>query len=61
MLEELIRLVLKSNFAKLKVEVDKKDVEKLKTVSVDLINLSNVVNSDVVKETAYDKLVGKSK
>ena len=61
MLGELIRLVLKSNFAKLKVEVDKKDVEKLKTVSVDLINLSNVVNSDVVKETAYDKLVGKSK
>ena len=59
MLEELIRLVLKSNFAKLKFEVDKKDVEKLTTVSVDLVNLSNVVNSDVVKETAYDKLVAK--
>ena len=57
----MIRLVLKSNFAKLKVEVDKKDIKKLKTVSVDLINLSNVVNSDVVKETAYDKLVAKGK
>ena len=35
------------------------DVGKLKTVSADLSKLSNVVNNDVVKKTAYDKLVAK--
>ena len=33
------------------------DVEKLKTVSIDLSKLSNVVNNDVVKKIVYDKLV----
>ena len=32
---------------------------KLKTVSVDLSKLSNVVNKDVVKKTVYNKLVAK--
>ena len=43
----------------LKSEVDKIDVDKLKTISVDLSKLSNVVNRDVVKKTVYDKLVTK--
>ena len=53
------KLALKSNLANLKAEIDKIDVDKLKTVPVDLSKLSNVVNDDVVKKTAYDKLVTK--
>ena len=49
----------KTNLASLKTEVDKIDVDKLKTVPVDLAKLSNVVKSDVVKKTEYDKLVSK--
>ena len=40
----------KTNLAALKTEVDKIDVDKLKTVPVDLAKLSNVVNNDVVKK-----------
>ena len=53
------KLALKSNLANLKAEIDDIDVDKLKTVSVDLSKLSNVVNNDVVKKTEYDKLVVK--
>ena len=52
-------LSLKSRLAKLKAEVDKIDVDKLKTVPVDLIKLSDVVNDEVVKRTVDDKLVAK--
>ena len=50
---------LKSNLASLKTEIDKINVNKLKTVLVDLAKLSNVVNNDVLKKTVYDKLVAK--
>ena len=40
----------KTNLAGLKIEVDKIDVDKLKTVPVDLAKLGNV-NNDVVKKT----------
>ena len=50
---------LKTNLASLKTEVDKIDVDKLKTVPVDLAKLSNVVKNDVVKKTEYIKLVTK--
>ena len=50
---------LKSNLASLKTEVDKIDVEKLKTFPVDLAKLSNVVKNDVVKTTEYNKLATK--
>ena len=43
----------------MKTEVDKIDVDKLKTVPVDLAKLSNVVKNDVVKKTEYNKLVTK--
>ena len=49
----------KTNLASLKTEVDKVDVDKLKTVPADLDRLSNVVKNDVVKITEYDKLVAK--
>ena len=40
----------KTNLAALKTEVDKIDLDKLKTVPVDLAKLSNVVNNGVVKK-----------
>ena len=41
----------KTNLAALKTEVDKIDVDKLKTTPTDLAKLSNVVKNDVVKKT----------
>ena len=52
-------LALKLNLAKLKAEVDKRDLDKLKTVPVDLSKLNNVVNNEDIKKTVYDKLVAK--
>ena len=49
--------VSKTNLAALKTEVDKIDVDKLKTVPVDLTKLSNVVNNDIVKKTDYNTKV----
>ena len=46
----------KTNLASLKTEVDKIDANKLKTVPVDLANLSDVVKSDVFKKTEYNSL-----
>ena len=50
---------LKSNFASLKTEVDKLDIDKLTSVPIDLAKLSSVVKTDAVKKTEYDKLVHK--
>ena len=44
----------KTNLAALKTEVDKIDVDKLKTVPINLAKLSNVVKNDVVKKTDYN-------
>ena len=49
----------KTNWASLKTEVDKLDIDKLVPVPVDLSKLSDVVKNDVVKKTEYDKLVAK--
>ena len=43
----------KTNLAALKTEVDKIDVDKLKTKPVDLAKLTNAVKSDLVKKTVY--------
>ena len=53
------KLAAKSDLASLKAVVDKIDVDKLKTVPVDLSHLSNVVKNEVVKKTVYDKFVAK--
>ena len=45
---KLIILVLKLNAAILKAEVDKIDIDKLKTVPIDLSKVSNVINNDFV-------------
>ena len=50
-------LAAKSDLAGLKAKIDKTDINKLKTVHIDLRKLSNVVNNNVVKKTVYDKLV----
>ena len=56
---DVSNFALKSNLVSLKTEVDKIDVDKLKTLSVDLSKLSNVVKNDVAKKTVFDKLVAK--
>ena len=52
-------LAAKSDFAFLKDEVDKTDIDKLKTVPNYLIKLSDVVDNDLVKKTTNDKLTTK--
>ena len=47
----------KTTLAALKTEVDKIDVDKLKTTPIDLAKLSNVVKNDVVKKTDYNAKV----
>ena len=47
----------KTNLAAFKTEVDKIDIDKLKTVPTDLAKLSNVVKNDVVKKTDYNTKV----
>ena len=47
----------KTNLAALKTEVDKIDIDKLKTVPTDLAKLSNVVKNNVVKKTDYNTKV----
>ena len=50
-------LASKTNLAALKTEVDKIDVDKLKTTPIDLDRLSNLVKNDVVKKTDYNTKV----
>ena len=52
---DTFNLALKSNLAKLKAEVDKMDVDRLKTVSFVLSKVSIVVNNGVDKKTLCDK------
>ena len=47
----------KTNLAVLKIEVDKIDTDKLKTVPNDLAKLNNIVKNDVVKKTDYNAKV----
>ena len=54
---DVISYASKINLAALKTEVDKIDVDKLKTTPTDLAKLSNVVKNDVVKKTDYNAKV----
>ena len=47
----------KTNLAAFKTEVDKIDVDKLKTAPADLAKLTNAVKNDVVKKTHYNAKV----
>ena len=48
---------IKTNLAALKTEVDKIDVDKLKTAPFDLAKLTNAVENDLVKKTDYNTKV----
>ena len=50
---------LKTNLANVKTEVYKLDIDELEPIPVDLSKLSDVLKIDVVKKTAYNKLVAK--
>ena len=50
---------LKINWATLKTEVVKLDIDKLVSVPVDLSKLSDLVKNYVVKKDVYNKLVAK--
>ena len=47
----------KTNLVALKTEVDKIDLDKLKTAPVDLAKLTNAVENDLVKKTVYNTKV----
>ena len=47
----------KTNLAALKTEVDKIDIDKLKTAPVDLAKLTNAFENDFVKKTVYNTKV----
>ena len=53
------KLAAKSDLASLKAKINQIDVDKLKTVPLDLSKLSDAVNNEVVKKTMYNKLVAK--
>ena len=44
-------LLKKTDLASLKSNVDKIDVDKLKTVPIDFIKLSNLVKNEVIKKS----------
>ena len=48
---------IKTNLAALKTEIDKIDVDRLKTTPVDLAKLTNDVEHDLVKKTVYNTKV----
>ena len=48
---------IKTNLAALKSEVDKIDIDQLKTAPVDLAKLTNAVENDLVKKTDYNTKV----
>ena len=54
---EVSSYATKTNLAALKSEVDKIDVDKLKTTPTDLAKLSNLVKNDVVKKTDHNTKV----
>ena len=47
----------KTNLASLNTEVDKIDIDKVKTVLVDLAKLTNAVEHNLVKNTVYNTKV----
>ena len=56
-INKLVNVV--TGFNNLKIEVDDLDVDKLKTVPVDLKELRDVVSKEVVKKSKFNKLNSK--
>ena len=53
------KFVKKVDLSNLKSDIDYSDIDKFKTVPVDLSQLSNVEKNHVLKKTIYDELVQK--
>ena len=56
---DISKLAEKWDLASLKAEIEKLNVDKLKTIPIDLSKLSNVVSNEVVKKTASFKFFRK--
>ena len=56
---DTLKFAKKVDLATLKSEIDKFDIGKLETTSVDLSKLSDAVKNEVVRNTLYDELVKK--
>ena len=56
---DTLKFAKKVDLASLKSEIDKFDIGKLETTSVDLSKLSDAVKNEVVRNTLYDELVKK--
>ena len=56
---DTLKFAKKVDLASLKSEIDKLDIGKLETTSVDLSKLSDAVKNEVVRNTLYDELVKK--
>ena len=57
---DTLKLTAKPDFASLKAQIDKLDVDKLKTDPASLKKLSNVADNNVIKKAVYDKLIAKA-
>ena len=56
---DVSNFALKTNLASLKTEIDELNVKTLKPVPNDPAKLSNIVKTELVKKTEYEKLVSK--
>ena len=56
---DTLKFAEKVDLGNLKSEVDKLDINELKTTPVDLRKLSDIVKNEVAKKTVYDELVKK--
>ena len=54
-----LKIVKETDLASLKADIDDLDIDKLKTVPVNLYKLSNVAENDAIKKTVYDEVVKK--
>ena len=56
---KFLKFAKEVDLASLISDIDRLDIDKLKTVSFDLYELSNVAENDNIKKAVYDELVKK--
>ena len=56
---KFLKFAKEADLASLISDIDDLDIDKLKTVSFDLYELSNVAENDNIKKAVYDELVKK--
>ena len=56
-MKKFFKFAKETDLASLESDIDDLDIDKLKTVSFDLYELSNVAENEVVKKAVYDQLV----